>query len=69
MSINKRLLTTKEAATYLNLSVAALVRYRWAGKGPAYIKLGDGRSIRYRLEDLEAWINRGRFDPERVDAR
>jgi predicted DNA-binding transcriptional regulator AlpA len=51
------LLTTAEAAAYLQLTVQTLARWRMArpGKGPPYCKLGRGL-VRYRREDLEAWV-------------
>jgi len=53
-----RLLTTREAAELLGLSLKTLERYRASGVGPHYIKLAAGRSgrVRYRRGDLEAWI-------------
>jgi hypothetical protein len=35
------------------ISVRTIQRWRWKGKGPAYLKLG-GRVV-YRLCDVEAW--------------
>ncbi len=49
------LLTTKQAANFLTVSAAFLERDRWAGARIPFIKLGT-RSIRYREEDLEHFI-------------
>lgn len=57
MSIPQRLLTTAEAAELVQLSQPHLEKARVYGGGPCYIKLG--RSVRYRIEDLEAWITSG----------
>jgi len=46
--------TTIEAAKYLNLSVTWLEAMRSQGRGPVYCKLG--RAVRYRKEDLDAWV-------------
>ena len=46
-------LNEQALADRLGLSVRTLQRWRWKGKGPAYLKLG-GRVV-YRLEDVEAW--------------
>lgn len=46
-------LTPREAATVLCLSVRTLSKYRSAGKGPVYYKLGA--SVRYTLDDLRRW--------------
>jgi excisionase family DNA binding protein len=54
-----RLLTTKEAAEYLGLSVSHLNKLRHYGRGPLYRKLGDrpGSAVRYRQSDLDAWAD------------
>lgn len=48
------LLTEREAATYLGMSVRTLQDRRVRGGGCPYIKLG--MSVRYRRTDLDAWI-------------
>lgn len=50
-----KLLTTREAASYLRLSKAFLERDRWAGAKVPFIKISD-RAVRYRIEDLERYI-------------
>jgi predicted DNA-binding transcriptional regulator AlpA len=45
---------TQGAATRIGLSAATLEKKRVYGDGPPFIKMG--RSVRYRLSDLEAWI-------------
>ena len=50
------LLTTKEAAPILGVSVAFLERDRWAGARVPFIKIGS-RAVRYRLSDLHAYID------------
>lgn len=51
-----RLLSTKEAAVYLNLSPATLNTDRCVGRmAIPYLKLG-AKSVRYRVSDLEAWL-------------
>lgn len=49
------LLTTKQAAEYLGLGVSTLERHRCFGTGPRFLKLSNGKTVRYRREDLEAW--------------
>jgi hypothetical protein len=56
-----RLLTTGEAAEFLNYTVASLERGRCKGYGPPYIKIG--RIVRYRLGDLIAYRDARRIDP------
>ena len=53
-------LNEKDAACYIGLSVSFLRKRRCEGNregqtpGPAFIKAG--RSVRYRLADLDAWL-------------
>lgn len=51
------LLTTTEAASYLGVSKAFLERDRWAGARIPFIKVGS-RAVRYRLSDLDAFLDR-----------
>lgn len=52
------LLTPQLAAKVLHLSPRTLEGMRYRGDGPAFAKLGDGRSARilYRRVDLDAWV-------------
>jgi len=52
----------KQAAAYVNLSVKTLQARRAAHKAPAFLKIG--RSIRYRLVDLDNFLTACRVDPE-----
>ena len=52
-----RYLCTPEAARFVGLSIRTLEKHRIYGTGPRYSKLG-GRVV-YRLEDLQAWVDRG----------
>ena len=51
-------LTTKEAADHVRLSESALEKKRVAGTGPVFVKLG--KSVRYEVTALDAWIVSGR---------
>ena len=53
-SSSPTLLDETKAARILGLSVKTLRRWRWAGKGPAFRKIG--RAVRYASSDLEAFI-------------
>ena len=55
--IPPRYLRTPEAARFLGLSGRTLEKHRTYGTGPRYSKLG-GRVV-YRIEDLQAWVDRG----------
>ncbi len=51
------LMTVAEAAHYCRLSRPTLDRYRVTGEGPRFAKFGPGKgAVRYRQEDLDAWI-------------
>jgi excisionase family DNA binding protein len=49
----KRYFTNNEAAMYLGLGRQTLPKFRLTGGGPPFLKIG--RSVRYALEDLDAW--------------
>jgi hypothetical protein len=48
------LLTQRDAATLLALSVRTLERLRVSGLGPRYVKAG--KAVRYQQEALERWV-------------
>jgi hypothetical protein len=48
-----RPLNEREAAQILGLNVKTLRRWRWAGKGPRFLKMGS--AVRYERADLEAY--------------
>lgn len=60
------LLDERAAAAYIGMSAAYLRADRYRGHvggntpGPAYLRLG--RTIRYCLEDLDAWLAARRVD-------
>lgn len=49
------LLTTTEAAACLNVSPKTMAYWRTTGDGPTFARLGV-RSVRYRREDLLAYV-------------
>ena len=49
------LLTTKQSAQILGVSIAFLERDRWAGARVPFVKIGS-RAVRYRYSDLLAYI-------------
>ena len=53
-STDERLLTAREAADFLRLSLSWLAKARMRGDGPPYVKLG--RSVRYREGALVQWL-------------
>lgn len=48
------LLTEQETATLLKVSKKAVQGWRYRGGGPRFVKVG--RCVRYRLEDLQAFV-------------
>ena len=48
------LLTTEEAARLLKLASITLRKWRISGAGPGFIYCGA--AVRYRCEDLAAWV-------------
>jgi excisionase family DNA binding protein len=54
MSRMRRLATPIEVAAYLHVLVKTLYAWRYEGKGPRAHRVG--RHLRYRWEDVEAWL-------------
>lgn len=52
----KELIDTTELARRIDVSEVTLARMRMQGDGPAFIRIG--RSVRYRWEDVEAWLEK-----------
>lgn len=58
-TVTLALVNETEAARILGLSVKTLRRWRWAGRGPAYRKIGS--AVRYHPdEDLAAFVEAAR---------
>ena len=54
------IMTVQQAAVYLGLAVSTLNKWRCHGGGPVFIKMG--RAVRYRIEDLEIYIDNSRLN-------
>lgn len=54
----KRLMDENEAAKYLCLKVSTLRRWRWAGRGVVFYRVGG--AVRYDAADLDAFIDAGK---------
>lgn len=52
-----QLMTTPEASEYLRYKVETLKWWRSHGGGPPFIKI-NGRLVRYRVRDLDAWLDK-----------
>jgi predicted DNA-binding transcriptional regulator AlpA len=58
----EKLLKETEVAEMANMSTFTLRNQRHQGRGPAYIKYG--RSVRYRLSDVQKYFDSRRIAPE-----
>jgi hypothetical protein len=63
-----KLLTEKDLAARWNLTTRTLQMQRRDGEGPVFLQIGE-RSVRYRLEDVEAYekakrVGRPKAEPE-----
>ncbi len=52
------LINEHQVAARLGLKVATLRRWRWAGRGPPFFKIGN--AVRYAAEDIDAFIQAAR---------
>ena len=57
-----KLITEKTAAEMLGMSVGTLQNWRCNSEGPTYLKLGG--AVRYRPEDLEAYVEENLVCPQ-----
>lgn len=65
-SVSKGVLTPEEASEYLGgVALRTLDRWRQKGIGPIYVKMG--RLVRYRVSDLEDYLDARSVSPERRD--
>ena len=50
------LATDKDFANFAGLTIGQIAQLRYLGRGPKFIRV-TGRQIRYRWEDIEAWLD------------
>ena len=55
------LIDEREAAKLLSVAPRTLQYWRWAGRGPAFVKIGG--AVRYHRRDLDDFVSRGRREP------
>lgn len=60
-----RLLSVRETADYLGTSPGNIYQWIAQGIGPRHIRIGS-RSIRYRLSDLDKYIDARTVEPSRT---
>jgi hypothetical protein len=58
MNLQPKAMRPPAAAIYTGLTEQRLARLRHEGGGPVFTRAG--RSILYRVEDLDAWLNANR---------
>ena len=56
-----------DACRYIGMSIPWMRQARMRGCGPAYLRIG--RAIRYRISDLDAWLETRRIDPSARSGR
>jgi hypothetical protein len=55
-------LTEREVSELTRIGMKTLQQHRWLNKGIAYSRFG--RTIRYRLDDVLAFMEAGRIEPD-----
>ncbi len=53
--MSARLMTTQEVADKIQIPTPTLRKWRSQGRGPKGFRVG--RHVRYRLEDVETWLD------------
>ncbi len=61
IALGDALLSPQQLADYVGVPVATVYRWRYEGTGPRGIKVG--KHVRYRRQDVEAWLET-RTDPD-----
>lgn len=56
--MHEPLLTAAQVAAWLNVPVGTIYAWRYRGDGPPGIKVG--RHVRFRREDVDAWLTEKR---------
>ncbi len=60
-----KIITEKEAAIHLGLAVQTLRNWRYRRKGPPYLKIS--RAVRYKISDIEKFLQQHKIIPENAD--
>lgn len=67
LHLSPAVLNEEETAIYIGMYREFLPRCRMNGRtksganGPAYVRVPGSRTIRYRIEDLDAWLLENRY--------
>ena len=62
--MSAQILDPPAAAAYLQVPLRTLDKWRYLRRGPTYCRVG--RHIRYRLADLDAWLETQAVSPRGV---
>jgi len=57
MDTKKKFLRTEDLAQILQLQPDTISKWRRRGRGPKYVRVGG--AVRYRPEDVDAWVQAG----------
>lgn len=51
-------MSSSDAAAYMGVAPGTLSNWRLAGRGPRYVRIGDGpkAKVLYRVVDLDEWL-------------
>lgn len=52
----ERMISPTDLAQLLQIPVQTIYRWRYRGEGPRAYRIG--RHVRYRMSDIEAWLDR-----------
>ena len=58
--MSSHLVTPSQLADRIGIKETTLANWRVIGRGPRFIRVG--RAIRYRIEEVEAWLDRRTAD-------
>jgi excisionase family DNA binding protein len=61
LSVLDPLVTITELAEYLGVPVKTIYEWRQAGRGPVCVRIG--RHLKFRLSDVQAWVDSQRDVP------
>lgn len=61
LSVLDPLVTITELAEYLGVPVKTIYEWRQAGRGPVGVRIG--RHLKFRLSDVQAWVDSQRDVP------
>lgn len=64
----EKMLDQRCLAKHLSISERTLERWRSEKQGPPYVQLVQGGAVRYRMHDVEQWLEQQAVIPKRTAA-